>query len=197
MIPSCRSWLMRSRSSNIARRWTCSWSRAFSIAIPAWTANVSTRRPVILGELVRARLVGEVEVADGSALDRDRNAEEAVHRRMMRRKSVAPGIDRQIGIRNERFSRTMSPSRPCPLGNGPMRARVAASMPDVMNRSMTPSASTIPSAAYWAPTSGRTWLTITWRTSSTRLEPAIALVAVSKAPTTPTSAAVPRSHSSD
>ncbi len=35
---------MRSRSSTIASRWTCSCRRAFSMAIPAWTANVSTRR---------------------------------------------------------------------------------------------------------------------------------------------------------
>ena len=42
MIPSCRSLLIRSRSSTTASRRTCSWSRAFSIAIPAWTANVST-----------------------------------------------------------------------------------------------------------------------------------------------------------
>ena len=36
MIPSWRSRPIRSRSSTTASRWTCSWSRAFSIAIPAW-----------------------------------------------------------------------------------------------------------------------------------------------------------------
>ena len=40
---------------------------------------------VVLGELVGARLVGQVEVADGAALDGDRDAEEAVHRRVIRR----------------------------------------------------------------------------------------------------------------
>ena len=54
MMPSWRSLLMRSRSSTTASRWTCSWSRAFSIAIPAWRANVSTSALVVLGELVGA-----------------------------------------------------------------------------------------------------------------------------------------------
>ncbi len=35
---------MRSRSSTMARRCTWSWSRAFSIAIAAWRANVSISR---------------------------------------------------------------------------------------------------------------------------------------------------------
>ena len=43
MIPSWRSFEIRSRSSTTARRRTCSWSRAFSIAMPACRANVSTR----------------------------------------------------------------------------------------------------------------------------------------------------------
>ena len=33
---------MRSRSSTMASRWTCSCRRAFSMAIAAWRANVST-----------------------------------------------------------------------------------------------------------------------------------------------------------
>ena len=87
---------MRSRSSTIASRWTCSWSRAFSIAMPAWTAKVSTRRLVVLGELVGAGLVGEVEVADRATLHRDWHAQEAVHRRVVRREPVAPRIDGDV-----------------------------------------------------------------------------------------------------
>ncbi len=44
MIPSCRSLPIRSRSSTIASRWTCALSRALSIAMPAWSANISTSR---------------------------------------------------------------------------------------------------------------------------------------------------------
>ena len=42
MIPSWSSCPIRSRSSTTASRWTCSCSRAFSIAMPAWWANIST-----------------------------------------------------------------------------------------------------------------------------------------------------------
>jgi hypothetical protein len=42
MIPSCRSREIRSRSSTTTSRWTCSWSLALSIAIPARSANIST-----------------------------------------------------------------------------------------------------------------------------------------------------------
>ena len=51
MIPSWRSLPIRSRSSTTARRWTWSWSRAFSMAIPAWSANISTSSLVLVGEL--------------------------------------------------------------------------------------------------------------------------------------------------
>ena len=89
------------------------------------------------------------------------------------------------GIRNERFSRTMRPRNPWPRGRCPILARVSRSIPVVMKRSMTPSASTMPRAAYRAPTSGRTWSTMTCRTSSTPCSSAIARIAVSNAPTTP------------
>ena len=88
---------MRSRSSTIARRWTCSCRRAFSIAIPAWTANVSTSALVGLRELGGAGLVGEIQVADRAALHGDRHAKEAVHRRVVRREPVSSRIDGDVG----------------------------------------------------------------------------------------------------
>ena len=51
---------------------------------------------VTLGELGRVGLVGEVQVADRSTLHRDGHAQEAVHRRVVRRESVAPRIDRDV-----------------------------------------------------------------------------------------------------
>ena len=96
MIPSCRSWPIRSRSSTMASRWTCSCSRAFSIAMPAWTREDLDQRLVVLGELVGAGLVGEVQVADRATLDRDGHAQEAVHRRVIRREPVAPRIDGDV-----------------------------------------------------------------------------------------------------
>ncbi len=85
------------------------------------------------------------------------------------------------GILNDPFSRMIRPRNPCPRGSGPIDARVSGSMPDVMNRSMTAWSSTVPSAAYRAPTSGRTSSTMTWSTSSTDTSPAIARVAASSA----------------
>ena len=43
--------LIRSRSSTTASCWTCSWSRAFSIAMPAWSANISTSAWSLADEL--------------------------------------------------------------------------------------------------------------------------------------------------
>ena len=87
MIPSWRSLPIRSRSSTTASRWTWSWSRAFSMAIPAWTREHLDEPLVVLGELGRADLVGEVEVADRRALDRHGHAEERAHRRMVGREA--------------------------------------------------------------------------------------------------------------
>ena len=97
MIPSWRSAPIRSRSSTTASARPARGARAFSIAIPAWRANVSTSALVVLGELVAPSLVGEVQVADRAPLDRDRDAEEAVHRRVIRREAVAPGVSRDVG----------------------------------------------------------------------------------------------------
>ena len=51
------------------------------------------------------------------------------------------------GIRYERPSRMISPSRPRPRGRAPIAAARAGSIPAVMNRSIRPSTPTIPSAA--------------------------------------------------
>ncbi len=44
MTPSCRSRPIRSRSATTRRAASRSWSRAFSMAMPAWRANISTSR---------------------------------------------------------------------------------------------------------------------------------------------------------
>ncbi len=98
------------------------------------------------------------------------------------------GSTLRSGIRTARFSLMIRPSRPWPRGSAPIRARVSPSSPLVMKRSMKPSSSTMPSAAYCAPTSGRTSSTMTWRTSSTESRPATARVAVSRASKTRTEA---------
>ena len=97
MIPSCRSWLIRSRSSTTARRWTCSCRRAFSIAIAGVAGERLDERLVGRGELLPGRLVGEVQVADRAALHRHRDAEEAVHLRMVRREPVASLVEGDVG----------------------------------------------------------------------------------------------------
>ena len=54
------------------------------------------QRLILLGELVGAGLVREVQVPDRATLHRDGNAQEAVHRRVVRREPVAPRIDRDV-----------------------------------------------------------------------------------------------------
>ena len=49
------------------------------------------------GELLPGRLVGEVQVADRAALHRHRDAEEAVHLRMVRREPVASLVEGDVG----------------------------------------------------------------------------------------------------
>ena len=141
---------MRSRSSTIASRWTCSCSRAFSMAMPACRANISTSRWSSSVKSPRRLLVGQVQVADRAALGADRDAEEASASaggwagsrsgagRWRCRRSRARGASRMIrpeqavAVRRRRRS----------------RSRSAALMPLVMNRSMRPSWSTMPRAAY-------------------------------------------------
>ena len=49
------------------------------------------------GELLPRRLVGQVQVADRAALHRHRDAEEAVHRRMVRREPIASLVEGDVG----------------------------------------------------------------------------------------------------
>ena len=131
---------MRSRSSTIASRWTCSCRRAFSIAIPAWTRERLDQPLVGRRELRGPGLVGEVQVADRAALHRDR----------ARRGScawaggsagtrVAAGSTAMSGIRNERFSRD-DQAEEARGRAAAVRSRLASRgvIPDVMKRSITP-----------------------------------------------------------
>ena len=106
MIPSWRSFEIRSRSSTTAGAERSS-RRAFVIAIPAWRANVSTRRwsPSLNSA---AQLVREIQPPDGLAAIRDRDPEETGHRRMVRGEPVAAGIVLMSGTRYDRFSRMIS-----------------------------------------------------------------------------------------
>ena len=52
---------------------------------------------VVLGELRRALLLGEVEVAEDLVADAHRHAEEAVHRRVVRREAVRVGVLGDVG----------------------------------------------------------------------------------------------------
>ena len=65
-----------------------------------------------------------------------------------------------FGIRNEWPSRMIRPSKPWPRGGAPILARCSGVTPTVMNRSIRPPASTMPSAAYWAWARSRTLSTI-------------------------------------
>ena len=91
------------------------------MAIPAWTANVSTSALVGRRELRRARLVGEVQVADRAALhgDRARRGSCASAGGSAGTRSVA-GSTAMSGIRNERFSWMIRPRKPWPRGRAPI-----------------------------------------------------------------------------
>src|SRR5262249_58366819 len=59
------------------------------------------------GEVLSADLLGQVEVGGGDATKKDRNAEERVHRRVVRWKADRPGIGgdpgeaKRFGVRDE------------------------------------------------------------------------------------------------
>ena len=103
---------------------------------------------LVLGrELGGTRLVGQVQVADGPALHRDRDAEEAVHRRVVRREAVAPRVDRDVRDPEGLVLVDDQAQEPVAAGQGSDLALVASLMPEVMNRSITPRSSTVPRAA--------------------------------------------------
>ena len=103
---------------------------------------------VVLGEFGRVDLVGQVEVAERDALDRDRDAEEAGHRRVVGREARAARVGADVGDPERAVLADDQPEQAAALAAAARSAaRVASSMPLVMNRSMRPVASTMPSAA--------------------------------------------------
>ena len=107
---------------------------------------------VRLGELAAALLLGQVQVAPGPAADQDRDAQEAVHRRVARREAVALRMLADVGSRSGRGSSISTPSTPRPRGSSPIARCVAASMPTGQEAlELARSSSSTPSAAYRAP----------------------------------------------
>ena len=104
---------------------------------------------VLLGEVLAALLLGEIEVAVGDAAEHDRHAEERAHRRMVRREADRTRIARRgrAGAAAPRRGSGRRGSR----GRAADRrsaACVSASMPVVTNRSSAvPVSSITPSAA--------------------------------------------------
>ena len=75
-----------SASSCRDQRVAASYRRAFSIATAAWLASVSTSSwSSAVNE--PSLLLGQVEVPEGTTAQQDRHAEEAAHRRMVRREA--------------------------------------------------------------------------------------------------------------
>ena len=87
---------MRSRSDTRASRRTSSWSRARSIAIPAWSAKLSTRRASASVNSSASLLLGQVEVADRGAAHGHRRPKEAVHLGVRRREPVPARIGHHV-----------------------------------------------------------------------------------------------------
>ena len=98
---SCSSRASRLRSSTTLSSRLRSCRRAFSIASAACAANISMSCLVVVGERLRARLVGEVEGADDAAARDDRHAEERASssgaRAATSRGSAGPGGCRPCG----------------------------------------------------------------------------------------------------
>ena len=96
MMPSWRSWLIRSRSSTIGQALDLLVQARVLDRDPGVDGERLDEALVGRGELGGAGLVGEVQVADRAALHGDRHAEEAVHRRMVRREPVASRVDGDV-----------------------------------------------------------------------------------------------------
>ena len=75
-------------------------------------------RPILLAELVRSGLVGQVQPAQGDALDRDRDAQEARHRRVVRRKPEAARIGVDVGDPERAVLADDQPQQAVALGQG-------------------------------------------------------------------------------
>ena len=83
-------------SSHCWRSWPCSNRSAFCTAIPAAVASASTTTSSSGGELPTAVLLGEVQVAEHGVAHPDGHAEEAAHRRMVRRETDRRLVRAQI-----------------------------------------------------------------------------------------------------
>ena len=79
-------------ASQRSRRCARAKSRALSMATPAAAASATTISSSSSAELGGALLLGQVEVAEDLVADADRHAEEAVHRRVVRREAVRPRV---------------------------------------------------------------------------------------------------------
>ena len=93
------------------------------MATPAAAASATTICSSRLGELRRALLLGQVEVAEDLVADADRYTEEAAHRRVVGREPVRlRRAARCRACRTGRGSSMSRPSTPWPVGRSPMRA---------------------------------------------------------------------------
>ena len=121
MIPSWRSCPIRSRSSTTASCLTCSCSRAFSIAMPAWWANSSTSCWSPAENSPAPRLSVRYRLPMARPLTRIGTPSSDVIGGWFGGKPYESGWAAMSGIRYERPSRMISPSSPWPVGGGPMQ----------------------------------------------------------------------------
>ena len=142
----------RSRAATRAGATTASptrTSRAFSIATAACDGEQGDDLLVLLGEVLAARLLRQVEVPVGDAAQHDRDAEEAAHRRMVGREADRAWVAREV-VETQRPAPRGSARRGC-RGRAEGRRSLRAApgrCPSVKNRSSArPDSSITPSAA--------------------------------------------------
>ena len=123
---------------------------------------------VLLGEVLAAGFLREVQVPVGHSSEEDRHAEKRPHRRMVRRKPDRGrcGVRAEIGEPERLRLTNQHASIPRPRGGGPIASTVARSRPVTTNFSYSLAGSITPSAAPAAPVSSATAWTIRWRTAS-------------------------------
>ena len=107
-----------------------SYRRAFSTATAAWAAS-SCELLVLLGELLAAGLLGEVQVPVGDAAQEDRDSEKALHRRVVRRETDRARIGAELGQPQRLGVSNQDAEMPRPRGKSPMRPMVSSSSPVV------------------------------------------------------------------
>ena len=84
------------RSSSSRRLLTSSSRRAFPIAIAAQVGEHDGGLLVLVGELLAAFLLGQVEVAPSLAADDERHAEEGGHRRVADREAIRADVGADV-----------------------------------------------------------------------------------------------------